>query len=40
MVINDRFPEHDAVDCINAKYFISSADNFSKLILDLRDLIY
>ena len=39
-IYNDRFPDDDVVDCVNAKYFISSAGNFSKLIEDLRDLIY
>lgn len=39
-IYNDRFPDDDLVDCVNAKHFISSAGNFSKLILDLRKLIY
>lgn len=39
-IYNDRFPDDDVVDCVNAKHFISSAGNFSKLILDLRKLIY
>lgn len=39
-IYNNRFPDDDVVDCVNAKHFISSAGNFSKLILDLRKLIY
>ena len=39
-VYTNRFPDEDIIDCINAKYFIPSAGNFSRIILDLRKKIY
>ena len=31
-VYTNRFPDQDIIDCINAKYFIPSAGNFSGII--------
>jgi hypothetical protein len=39
-IYTNRFPDEDIIDCINAKYFISSAGNFSGIILNLREKIY
>lgn len=39
-VYTNRFPDEDIIDCINAKYFIPSAGNFSGIILNLRKKIY
>lgn len=39
-VYTNRFPDDDIIDCINAKYFIPSAGNFSGIILNLRKKIY
>ena len=39
-IYTNRFPDEDIIDCINAKYFIPSAGNFSGIILNLRKKIY
>ncbi len=39
-IYTNRFPDKDIIDCINAKYFIPSAGNFSGIILNLRKKIY
>lgn len=39
-IYTNRFPDEDIIDCINAKYFIPSAGNFSRIILNLREKIY
>lgn len=39
-IYTNRFPDEDMIDCINAKYFIPSAGNFSGIILSLREKIY
>ena len=39
-IYTNRFPDKDLIDCINAKFFIPSAGNFTTIILNLRKKIY